>query len=293
MDVSNEIDKYLKAAHIVRSVLKKAKFEVKEGRKIASVVDALEREIAILGGMPAFPLNLSINDDAAHNTAGIDDDRIIPEKAVVKIDCGVHIDGFIADAAITIDLSGEYGKLHEAAEAALSAAVAVIRDGIKISEIGRVVEEKIKCAGFKPISNLTGHTMRQWKLHAGVEIPNCYVKSEKVLREGDVVAIEPFVTNGMGYVVESGRCEIYSEVAKRLPRTKLARELFEEIEKFRGLPFAQRWIVKKFEHRAAFQEVLKSSALKSYPVLRESAGGIVAQAEHTAIVEKDSAKVIV
>lgn len=240
----------------------------------------------------AFPLNVSVNEMAAHYTPSIDDERVFGEKDIVKIDSGVHKDGYIADAAVTVDLSGENGKLIEAAEEALENAVSVIRAGVTTKEIGKTIEDTIVKYGFRPIENLTGHVLGRYDLHAGISIPNISVDYAHELKEGDVVAIEPFATPGRGKVNEMKRVEIFGYLRDRPLRLKEAREMLAYIkENFSTLPFAERWLMKKFSSKFALQELVRSEALRTYPILKEVSGAIVSQAEHTVMVKKDSCEV--
>ena len=287
------MNNYKKAAEIGMAVLKEV--GVKAGMKIIDLVEGIEKNIKDKGGQPAFPANISCNEYAAHDTASVGDDRLIPEKAVVKVDIGVHVDGYIADRAITFDLSGENGKLLEASEKALENAISVIKAGINVEKIGETIEGTIKSYGFKPIENLTGHSLDQYLLHAGVEVPNFAARGRgAVLEEGDVIAIEPFATNGIGIVVETSRTEIFSALIEMPTRNTIARQMFKSIkEKYHELPFAERWVVDSFEKKIALRELIKNGSIYSYPVLKEKTNGLVSQFEHTVIIEKDAANILI
>jgi len=288
-----ELKNYKKAAEIAATVLKEV--QVKPGMKILDLVNGIEDKIKELGGQTAFPANISCNEYAAHDTASLNDVRVIGEKDVVKVDIGVHVEGYIADTARTIDLSGENGKLLEASQKALENAVSTVKAGVNVEKIGGVIEETIKSYGFRPIENLTGHSLGQYLLHAGIEIPNFEARGRgAVLEEGDVIAIEPFATNGIGYVIETDRTEIFSALFELPSRNPLARQIFKNIkEKYHELPFAERWIADNFEKKVALRELIKNGSIHPYPVLREKSKGLVSQFEHTMIVEKDSASVLV
>jgi methionyl aminopeptidase len=275
-----------------QKVLEFAKANVKPGASKLEFTERVEA-IAIKEGIKhAFPLNVSVNEMAAHFTPSINDELVFGENDLVKIDSGVHDDGYIADAAVTVDLSGENGKLVEASREALKNAISIIKDGITTKEIGKTIEETITSYGFKPIENLTGHVMDRYNLHAGISIPNISVGYAHELKEGDVVAIEPFATPGRGRVNEMKRVEIFRYLMDRPLRMKEAREMLVYIkENFSMLPFAERWLMKKFSSKFALQELVRSNALKTYPILKEMTGALVSQAEHTVIVTKDSCEV--
>lgn len=287
---------YLEAARVAESVRALAVELVKPGKRFLEVVEAIETEIIAAKARPAFPVNVSLNENAAHYTPKASDESVFSEKDVVKIDFGVHVNGFIVDTAFTVDLSGENAALVEASEAALENALAVMRAGRKVSEVGAVIQKIIEKKGFKPIENLCGHSLSEFLLHSGQEIPNTE-RGNYVLKEGDVFAVEPFATTGGGRVVEGTFCEIYSLVNLRNVRLPQSRKLLEVVSKeFQTLPFAKRWLSKAFSAPSielALNDLIRQEILEPYPLLREINKGLVSQAESTVIVEKEGVKVLV
>ena len=283
---------YFKAGEIAVKALKEGIKLVKPGASLLSICEAIENHILNLGGLCAFPVNISINHIAAHYSSPLEDTAKIPEKGVVKIDCGVHIDGFIADTAKSVALNPEYEPLVKAAEKALNSAIKVARTGVKISKVSSVIEQTIKKQGFKPVENLTGHEMKRWNLHSGLSIPNVSSMSNNVkLKENMIIAVEPFVTTKKGKGrVESGKNAYIYKVDNRSRRDPSVKNF---AEKYKTLPFASRWVVKDFG-KSALKEVKKlvgKGLIISYPVLKEIGKGIVAQAEHTIIIDKNKASV--
>ncbi|MDK2781200.1 MAG: methionyl aminopeptidase [Archaeoglobi archaeon] len=284
------LEKYRKAGRIVSEILRDVPSKVEKGLSIIELAEWIEKKIEEKGGKPAFPCNISMNEDAAHDTPSPGDERVF-ENQIVKIDIGVHVDGYIADSAITVDLRGEE-RLVEASERALEEAISIVRAGVKTGEIGKVIEETITSMGFRPVVNLGGHGLQRYDVHAPPHIPNRFISSSShVLQEGDVIAIEPFATDGAGKVAEINRVEIFRVSSLRPVRHPKARELLEELKVYKGLPFCRRWI-----NREGIDFLLKqlrvSRVLESYPVLREVAGGLISQFEHTVIVERDGCEVI-
>jgi len=293
----DELKGYSLAGRIAAEVLAEGKRLAKPGIKLLELAEKLESSIRAKGGKPAFPVNLSLNEAAAHYTPSIDDETVIGEKDILKIDVGVHIDGFIGDTATTLDFSGENGKLVEASDEALSNAISTIKAGVETSKIGEVIEHTIKSAGFKPIENLTGHSLARYNLHAGIEVPNVKTAYSTVLKEGDIIAIEPFATNGAGRVGEGTRVEIFSLQELRPVRLKEARRLLAYIdENYKSLPFAERWLSSEFRSKlllnSALRELALSGCIHQYPVLKEVKHGTVSQSEVTVVVEKDSARIL-
>ncbi len=295
-----DLDKLMIAGRIAARVREYAKTIVKPGVKASEVCEALEKLIVELGGSPAFPCNFSLNDVAAHYTPGLDDDLVVPEGAVVKVDVGVHVDGFIADTAVTIDLSGNYGKLLEASLRALEAAISKVKPYVSLYEIGRTIELEIKSLGFKPIKNLSGHNILRYLVHGGLSIPNYGDRSQHSIRipPGSIIALEPFATNGKGLVVDKQVVNIYSYTGRKpkIALTDQESKLLEAIvNRYKTLPFTPRWLKDQFNIEDLKQTVRSLHAkgvLHGYPVLVEAGGGMVAQFEHTLYIS-DSDVIVV
>lgn len=280
----DERKKLLQAGKIAREVLQFMKSEAKPGVKLLDLANKADGKIFALGGKPAFPINLSLNHIAAHYTPAMNDETVFTEHDVLKIDVGVHIDGFIADTACTVGFEKE---LIRASEEALDAAIRVCRPGVKVSEIGKEVERVIKSYdGYSPITNLSGHSLEQYNLHSGLNIPNYNNKSNVMLNDGDVIAIEPFATTGVGKIKEGKPSGIFKLENPKPVRSMEARKLMMFIEgKYRTLPFARRWIASMPANLLNLSILEKEGVLHQYPELPEESRGLVSQAEHTVIVE--------
>ncbi len=290
LELERILEKYKAAGKILIEVRDAALELVKPGNRLLEVAEFVESSIRDRGGEPAFPCNISRNEEAAHATPSIDDEAVFGEEDLVKLDIGVHIDGYIADSAVTVDLSGKYEELIRASEAALDEAIKIIHDGVSTVEIGEVIEEAIKERGYKPIVNLSGHGLVRYNSHAPPTIPNVKYEHGVILRTNDVIAIEPFATDGGGKVVESGNVEIYSLIKPKPVRMREAKKLLNEIKKYHGLPFARRWLPRE-RLNLALRALKNTGVLRDYPILREEDRGLVAQAEHTVIVKEDGCEV--
>lgn len=282
------IEKYKQAGSILSEVRNLTAQKVIEGESLLMVAEFAEKLIREKGGEPAFPVNISRNDEAAHSTPCLNDKAVFG-KDMVKLDIGVHIDGYIADTAITVDLSGN-PKLVKASESALEEAINFIKAGVNTSDIGGVIEDTITSYGYKPIVNLTGHGLAQYIQHAPPAIPNKRMSGGVVLEEGDIIAIEPFATDGAGKIHDAGSAEIYHIVSERPVRHPSARKLFQEIEKYKTLPFAKRWLGERVDF--ALIALAKANIVRPYPILKEIQGGLISQAEHTVIVTGEGCEVI-
>src|SRR3989344_7462450 len=292
-------EKYVKAGKILQTAMQNAKKSIKPGQKLLDIAEKIEAEIVSLGAKPAFPVNLSINETAAHFTPALNDTAVLNEGDLLKVDLGSHIDGFIADAAFSINLNNEHAKMIEASEKALENALSIARAGTEIGKIGEEIEKTIKGFGFTPIQNLTGHELGAFEQHAGVSIPNIARKDSRKLEAGHAYAIEPFATNGKGFVKESVQSEIFALDEPKPVRNTTAREVLEFImEEYKTLPFAERWVGKKlklseFQRKISLRELLKNKCIRAYPVLKEETGKFVSQAETSIfITEKEAIRIV-
>lgn len=296
-------EEYKKAGRILSKIRGKAAKFIREDLPVIELVNFVEDNIRKEGAKPAFPCNVSINDITAHYTSPADDKTLIKEGDLIKLDMGAHVNGYIADTAISIlvgdpmDETAEKNlKMIEASQKALENAISIIRAGVELGKIGKIIQETINKFGFKPVTNLTGHSMDRWILHSGLSIPNIDEKNPHKIEEGDVFAIEPFATDGIGYVTDMPPAYIFRFLRDRPLRLAHARNVLEKIKKeYKSLPFAKRWLTEYFDPRrlnASMRLLIQSRAIYPYHVLREKSGAWVSQAEHTIIVEKDSCQVI-
>lgn len=280
-------EKILKAGKIASDIKKWIKPQIKKGTPLLEIATKIEDKISELGGKVAFPCNLSINEIAAHYTPTHNDET--KAHGLLKIDFGVHIDGWCADTAFSMDLENSEinKKLIGAADDALKSAANTIKKDARTSEIGGEIEKSIRSKGFSPIINLSGHEMDQYHLHAGKTIPNIDDERNTKIDEG-LYAIEPFSTNGNGKVHDGAPSGIYIIENDRPPRSPTAREILNYIaEEYQTLPFCSRWLVKKFGPKAllGLRELERNGNLHNYPQLVEKSGSIVAQAENTFLVD--------
>jgi len=290
---TTDIDNLIKAGEISKEVKTYAKSIIKPGIPLLEIAEKIESKIIDLGGKPAFPTNLSINEIAAHFTPSYNEET--KAHGLLKVDLGVHINGYVADTAFSLDLenSEENKKLIEAAEAALKAATTKISLGVELKEIGSAIEKEISSRGFKPIINLSGHQIEQYNLHAGLTIPNHDNSQTLKIQEG-TYAIEPFATPGLGTVRDGKPSGIYILESHGQVRDNFAREVLEYIaEEYQALPFCSRWLVKKFGTRAllALSQIERAGILHHFPQLIEKSLSKVSHAEHT-IVLTDKDKII-
>jgi len=290
------VECYRKAGSIAAKVRREVVKHVREGMKVIEVCRLVEGMIEGEGGKPGFPCNVSINEVAAHYTSAPGDATVIPERAIVKLDFGVHVEGYIADNAISVIFDPRYEAMAKASQEAVRMAVKSIRAGVRPSEIGSVIQRTITSFGYKPVSNLTGHKIDRFVIHAGNVIPNVPDIDGYRLLAGEIYAIEPFVTHKeASATVLNGPCgNIYRFMKEKGAKSKEARELVAHIkDRFRTMPFTTRWL-EGFDDslKRAFEELLKTKCIYGYPVLVEASKRPVAQHEHTVLVKEDGCEVI-
>jgi methionyl aminopeptidase len=288
-------DNYVKAGKIASQVREYARSQDHTGRYLSEICNDIEQEIFKKGGEPAFPVNVSLNDIAAHYTAVPNDPIIVKNTDVLKIDVGVHIDGYIADTAVTVSYDTKYQNLIDIAERALDEAIGISRSNTRVSEIGRIIEKTITKYGCKPIQNLSGHSLERYTIHAGKSIPNIWTIGHSFnLSVNNVYAIEPFVTtnDGQGVVYEGKIKNIFGIGSRKRTKEQKTDDFLEYLwNKFKTLPFALRWIVNEYEEKEALyllEILVKKKNVHAYPILVEGANRIVVQAEHTIIPQESN-----
>ena len=289
-DLTDEqLEKHREAGDILAQVRAETADRVEVGASHLEIAEFAEDRIRELGGAPAFPVNISIDEEAAHATPAPDDEATFGEE-MINLDIGVHVDGWLADTAITVDLSG-HPELAEAPSEALDAAIEIIEPGVETGEIGAEIEGVIDGYGYNPVVNLSGHRLGHWEQHTDPNIPNRAVEQGIELEAGDVVAIEPFATDGGGKVSEGVDEEIYALEREASVRNRDARQALEQIvEEFKTLPFARRWLDTR-RSEMALRRLERQDVVHGYPVLKEDDGCLVSQKEHTVIVTEDGCEV--
>jgi len=284
-----QTEDYLKAGKIAGEVRENVRKKNWVGSTLAEICEYVESEIIKRGAKCAFPVNTSVNEVAAHYTAEPNDSKTVSDTDLVKIDLGAQINGYIADTAVTVNYDPQYDSLVQTAEDALQNAMSMIKVGVKSKDVGRKIQNTIMDMGFKPIANLSGHSLDQYTIHAGKTVPNMWSIGSFDF-SGDVAyACEPFVTakNGLGFVRNGKIKNIFALSSRKRTKDDEADKVQEYIwNNFNMLPFALRWLLKEWEEKEArklLDVLIKKKVVKAYAILVEASGKTVAQAEHTFI----------
>lgn len=291
------VECYKRAGKIAALVKKGAPSYVKEGMRIIDLCETVEEAIIKLGGKPGFPCNVSVNEIAAHYTSPPGDETLIPTGSIVKLDFGVHVNGYIADNAVSISFNPEYEIMAKAAQESVRSAIESMRPGVKPSELGAIIQRTITRYGLKPIHNLTGHRIDRFTIHAGNAIPNVPDIDGYRISAGEVYAIEPFVTykDAAGRVEDAPEAYIYRFIKEKGAKTKEAKSLLAYIkENFRTMPFTTRWLkdYQNGSYEKAFNELLSTRCVFAYPVLVESSGRPVAQYEDSVLITENGCEIL-
>ena len=289
-----DLEDWKKAGRISAAALDYGKKLIKKGASLLEICDAVEAKIAELGAKPSFPSQISVDHVAAHYCPDADD-KIVLDSQLCKLDVGACFNGAMGDNAATVDLSGKYADLVAASESALAAAIKVVKAGVTLGEVGRVIQETIASYGFSPIRNLSGHGLGKFEIHTRPTVPNFDNGDRTVLNENEVIAIEPFATTGKGMIYQSANAGVFMQASDRQTREPAVRKVLEKIRSYERLPFAKRWLLREFPAirvTLALKVLGQQGIIQSFPPLVEEAKGIVSQAEKTVLVRKDGCEVL-
>jgi methionyl aminopeptidase len=290
------LDCFRKSGRIASECREWAKLNIRPGVTIRHVLESVEAMIRERGAEPGFPAQSSRNSIAAHYCSSPEDEQVYQENDCVKVDIGVHVDGYIADTAASVDLSKDkrWTPLIEASRSALAAAINTVKDGVPVGDIGGAIERTILAAGFQPVRNLTGHGLARWKVHTAPQIPNYAERGGGTLKKGMVFAIEPFACTGRGYIREAGKAEVFMMMRPPMKAKGLDKDVLKAIESWRGLPIARRYF--NDLDREAVEDTLsklaRQGSLVRYPPLVEDEGVMVAQYEHSLYLGPEGVEVL-
>ncbi len=283
------IEKFQRAGKAAATGLRFGAGLIREGASMLEVAERTEQHILDHGkgvGL-AFPCNIAIDDVAAHFTPLSTDRGLVFEKGqLVKLDCGAHVDGYIGDTAVTVEVgTNNYKDLIRASREALETAIDMIAPRVRLTNVGEAVSAVINGYGFAPIENLTGHSLERYNLHAGLSVPNVPDPRSGVIQAGTAVAIEPFATDGLGRVGGKRPSHIFRFQRGGRGRGEAARLLDDIMSRFSGLPFAERWCAPLTKRAQPYlRQLVRAGGVTEYDILTEEGNGIVSQAEHTLLV---------
>ena len=280
-----EIESYKKAGKIAVEVIAYAKEFIKPGMKLLEIAEKIEDKIKELGGEIAFPVNLSIDEVAAHYTPGPEDEGVA--CGLLKVDLGACVNGYISDTAFSVDLTedGKHKEIIELNKKALESALKIVKAGVMVNEIGEAVSNVVGDK-YSIVRNLSGHSLDKDMIHAGLTISN-YKNNNDLELKDIVIAIEPFLTYGVGEIYEGKDSEIYMLQREASVRDSDARKILKFIkEKYNTRPFCRRWLVSEGFKKVSFvlKILTQQGILKNFPVLVEKSKKPVSQWEHSVLI---------
>lgn len=278
----------------------------KEGMEISEIINYVEKKIFSAGYLPAFPCTVCVNEVAAHFTV-FDDDIILKKGDLIKIDFGVSDNGFITDNAFTVEIgSSNYKDLMDANLNALNKVMEKVDFGVKMEELGEVVDSVAQEKGFNTIHNLSGHQIARNNLHCGLSVPNFKNGDSREVVDNISLAIEPFFTRGEPRVKSSGNSNILHLNSDKPVRDAIAKKVLIFIkENFPYLPFSKRWLLSDvrsdlgldggFDKRKLMYalRVLKANKIIfEYDALSSVDGEFISQFEDTVLFLDDKKEII-
>lgn len=311
----NQYNDLRKAAESHRTMRQYIQKVVKPGMTTTEIAEIIENgnrkltegndETKVAG--VGFPTGLSINDCAAHYTPNKGDKTVLKYEDVMKIDIGVHVNGYIIDSAFTLTFDDKYKSLLDAVREATNTGIKEAGIDVRLGDIGAAIQEVMesyeleldgKVYPIKSIRNLNGHNINPYEIHGGKSVPIVKSPDQTKMEEGETFAIETFGSTGRGYVVGEGECSHYARVKDASSagvRLNSARQLLSVIDKnFGTLPFCRRYLdrIGQDKYLLALNNLVKAGVVQDYPPLMDIPGSYTAQYEHTIILRPTVKEVI-
>lgn len=280
-----EFESYCMAGKIANEVREYSKGFIRRGMRLIEIAEKIDQKIQELQAKPAFPVNLSLNEIAAHYSPPLDDKTVA--DGLLKVDLGVEIEGCIADLAFSMDLTEkrEHREMIKLNEEILETTLDSLSYESSVSDVGNKISSLLEAKQFNIIKNLTGHSLGKYLIHSDISIPNTFNLNKTVLKE-NAIAIEPFLTTGVGEVIEGKPSEIFMLLKEKNVRDSESRKIISFIkQEYQKKPFCKRWLDQQgFKTKFALSSLVKEGLLYNFPVLVEKSKGVVSQAEETVVL---------
>lgn len=235
----------------------------------------------------AFPVGINMNHCAAHHSPiDSNDTQIITIDDVIKIDYGIHINGYILDAAFTVCFKEDYRDLLETTSKACMEAAKLFYPNTKISNISKKIQSIINNK-YNIVKDLCGHQIKPYLIHSGKVIPNILITYEQKILEGEVYTVEPYLSTGSGITKETTDIShymfnYYEKQFKDYPVI----DLIPSLKQRKTLAFHKRWLNEK--DKTYLDGLVNKKIYKQYPPIYDlNETSKIAQFETTIIVTKD------
>ncbi|KAM9754808.1 methionine aminopeptidase 2-like isoform 2-T2 [Menidia menidia] len=304
---------FRQAAEAHRQVRSYVRSWIQPGMTMIDICERLEdcsrkliKENGLRAGL-AFPTGCSINHCAAHYTPNAGDPTVLRHDDVCKIDFGTHINGRIIDCAFTVTFNPKFDRLLEAVRDATNTGIRFAGIDVRLCDVGETIQEVMesyeveidgKTYQVKPIRNLNGHSIGQYRIHSGKTVPIVKGGEATRMEEGEAYAIETFGSTGRGAVHDDMECSHYMKnfnvghVPIRLPRAKHLLNVINE--NFGTLAFCRRWLDRLGESKylMALKNLCDLGIIDPYPPLCDIKGSYTAQYEHTILLRPTYKEVV-
>ncbi|KAL4959363.1 putative methionine aminopeptidase, type II [Aspergillus stella-maris] len=315
------LNDYRKAAEVHRQVRKYTQETVKPGQGLMSIAEDIDEGVRALLGHAGlepgdslkaglgFPTGLSLNNVVAHYTPNPGQkDIILQRRDVMKVDFGVHINGWIVDSAFTMSFDPVYDNLLAAVKDATNTGLKNAGIDVRISDVSAAIQEAMesyeveiggKVYPVKPVRNITGHDIKQYRIHGGKSIPFVKNSDQTKMEEGEIFAIETFGSTGRGSIHDDVGVYGYGKSYDAPQHVSLplasARSLYKTInENFGTIVFCRRYLDRLGLQRylAGMNTLVQHGVVDVYPPLIDVKGSYSAQWEHTILLRESNKEVI-
>ncbi|KAH8432449.1 uncharacterized protein LDX57_010085 [Aspergillus melleus] len=312
---------YRKAAEIHRQVRRWTQETARPGQSLTDIAVGIDDGVRALldnaGLEPGsclksglgFPTGLSLNNCVAHWTPNPGQKDVILDRSdVMKVDFGVHINGWIVDSAFTMSFDPTYDNLLAAVKDSTNTGIKNSGVDVRISDVSAAIQEvmesyEVEIGGktfpVKPVRNITGHNIKAYQIHAGKSVPFIKTKDQTKMEEGEVFAIETFGTTGRGVLYDGpgvyGYGKSYSAPSKITSSLASARSLYKTInDNFGTIVFCRRYLERLGVQRylAGMNDLVNKGVVDVYEPLIDTPGSYSAQFEHTILLGETSKEVI-
>ncbi|KAJ5157147.1 Methionine aminopeptidase [Penicillium canariense] len=315
------LNDYRKAAEVHRQVRRWTQEFARPGKTLTEIAegiddgvrallgnDGLEPGAGLVSGL-GFPTGLALNHCVAHYTPNPGQKEIILQSSdVMKVDFGVHINGWIVDSAFTMSFDPCHDNLLAAVKDATNTGIKNSGIDVRISDVSAAIQETMesyeveingKTFPVKPVRNLSGHNIKQYQIHGGKSIPFVKTKDQTKMEEGEIFACETFGSTGRGMTIDGPGVYGYGkdlDAPKRITsHLASARSLYQKInENFGTLVFCRRYLERLGVERylAGMNNLVSQGVVEMYQPLMDIEGSYSAQFEHTFLLRESGKEVI-
>ncbi|KAF7719933.1 Methionine aminopeptidase 2 [Penicillium ucsense] len=315
------LNDYRKAAEVHRQVRRWTQETARPGKTLTEIAEGIDNGVRALldnNGLESgaglvsglgFPTGLALNHCVAHYNPNPGQKEVVLQSSdVMKVDFGVHINGWIVDSAFTMSFDPTYDNLLAAVKDATNTGIKNAGIDVRISDVSAAIQEAMesyeveingKTYPVKPVRNLSGHNIKQYQIHGGKSIPFVKTRDQTKMEEGEIFACETFGSTGRGSIIDGPGVYGYGKnphAPKKITAPLAsARSLYQTInENFGTLVFCRRYLERLGVGRylAGMNYLISQGVVEMYPPLMDVAGSYSAQFEHTFLLRESGKEII-